>query len=215
MVEALLPRIKSKESDEVALLNVRTELFKGNSKLALDMCIELFQRSASLSTAELISQVAFELKNYRLAEEYLKKCLKYPDVVKCPAVYLRLACLYAEDKKWGNSKACLVKLLQNDPNHCLGWLKLGLTELQLGQNETALNSLREANLLDPANAEVWLALAEAYSHMQLYTVANQCLIAYSRIESAVTNPAAQRQSGNNRRQADQQHLERLRGTLSA
>ena len=35
LVEALLPRIKNKESDEIILLNVKMELFKGNTKLAL------------------------------------------------------------------------------------------------------------------------------------------------------------------------------------
>ena len=50
LVESLLPRIKNKDSDEIALLNVKTELFKGNTKLALEKSIELFQRSPSFPT---------------------------------------------------------------------------------------------------------------------------------------------------------------------
>lgn len=51
LVEALLPRIKNKDSNEIALLSAKTELFKGNSKIALERCMELFSRSPSLSTA--------------------------------------------------------------------------------------------------------------------------------------------------------------------
>lgn len=116
-----------------------------------------------------------------MAEEYLKKCLKYPEVANCPAVYIQLACLYFDQKKWGNSKACLVKLLEHERNYCLAWLKLGLTELQLGNNEAAVNCLREANLLNPNNSEVWLALAEGYCKLHSAIIANQCLIAYNRI----------------------------------
>jgi hypothetical protein len=41
------------------LLNIKTELFKGNTKVALDKNIELCQKSLNLTTAELVTQIAF------------------------------------------------------------------------------------------------------------------------------------------------------------
>lgn len=89
----------------------------------------------------------------------MKKSLKFPEANGNAAIYIRLAAVYEEQGKYGNSQACLVKLLKDNKDHTIGWLKLGIVLMKMKQYAESLKALREANVLDPDNSDVWLQLA--------------------------------------------------------
>ena len=63
----------------------------------------------------------------------------------------------------------------------------------LGNTDTAVDCLREANVLSPRNSLVWLGLCEIYLKKESMNIANSCLISYLRLriknedESAVSS----------------------------
>lgn len=67
LVELLLPEMTNKDSEELQLISIKTEIFKGNSRLALETATELFNTKVkSFALVDLITQISFELKEFSI-----------------------------------------------------------------------------------------------------------------------------------------------------
>lgn len=53
---------------------------------------------------------------------------------------------------------------------------LGNVELKLNNTQASVDCLREANILNPSNYEVWYSLCEIYLREKKMNIANTCLV---------------------------------------
>jgi hypothetical protein len=80
-----------------------------------------------------------------------------------------------EEKQFGNARAVFIKLLAMRSSSTLGLIGLAVAELRVGNLRESLALLKEANIVDPHNPELWGYATIVAVKLNKIELANQSL----------------------------------------
>ena len=104
-----------------------------------------------------LSKCYKKLKDFDKAESYLLSALRAR--AKPDEILLKQGYQQFDKENFEAARMILYKAATANPKSILSWLGLGRACYKLGQFDDAANALKEANILDPQNSEVWCYLA--------------------------------------------------------